>query len=351
MSGVVRNNNDGSSKSWAQVYLYVAERMGGRGVALASDRAGIEQIGPRFGPYAAWALQAESDVALKKHEREVQRGDQAAAFVTYRPALSSSIRDVRAGNVDKGVRYDHPIGSFHSWLYEFGDSVSVLEEDVWKALAFITGQPRIQQLIRHRRTTPHCLQRAPLARSEVGPEHHPTPLERRLPGEIGHEGRIENFVRGWHAASEQALTHPNPFTGDSPWEQAAFFALRHNLSPCDLTTFDAGALAKCWDAEANAADRGPLGNFYWTAKWVYDLWQAKDGDNEPLRRMVTGTRHWDFNLDGLGNYGLLPDFLQDLRNVGINASQMNVLFSRLRPISRCGRKRKLRRREYHPKAS
>ena len=42
--------------------------------------------------------------------------------------------------------------------------------------------------------------------------------------------------------------------------------------------------------------------------------------------MVTGTRHWDFNLDGLGNYGLLPDFLQDLRNVGINASQMNVLF-------------------------
>ena len=59
VSGVVRNNNDGSSKSWAQVYLYVAERMGGRGVALASDRAGIEQIGPRFGPYAAWALQAE----------------------------------------------------------------------------------------------------------------------------------------------------------------------------------------------------------------------------------------------------------------------------------------------------
>ena len=292
----------------------------------------------------------KSDVALKKHEREVQRGDQAAAFVTYRPALSSSIRDVRAGNVDKGVRYDHPIGSFHSWLYEFGgDSVSVLEEDVWKALAFITAHPTVDPASADYASLPT---EGAVGALGGGPGAPPdTPQKAPSSGEIGHEGQIENFVRGWHAASEQALTHPNPFTGDSPWEQAAFFALRHNLSPCDLTTFDAGALAKCWDAEANAADRGPLGNFYWTAKWVYDLWQAKDGDNEPLRRMVTGTRHWDFNLDGLGNYGLLPDFLQDLRNVGINASQMNVLFSRLRPISRCGRKRKLRRREYHPKAS
>lgn len=52
-----------------------------------------------------------------------------------------------------------------------------------------------------------------------------------------------------------------------------------------------------------------------------------DGPNEPLRRCTAGPRHdYDFNLDGLAHYGLLPDFLQDLKNLGLTAEDLAPLF-------------------------
>jgi hypothetical protein len=52
-----------------------------------------------------------------------------------------------------------------------------------------------------------------------------------------------------------------------------------------------------------------------------------DGPNEPLRRCTAGPRHdYDFNLDGLAHYGLLPDFLQDLKNLGPTAEDLAPLF-------------------------
>jgi len=146
---------------------------------------------------------------------------------------------------------------------------------------------------------------------------------------------VENFVRGWHATSVDKLVKPGIGVGDGAYEQAVFYAIRHNISACDLADSmfgfnkrDIGTI--CYggqiDLTGNFPYEGPLYKDYATAKMVFDLWQAMDGDNAPLRRYVTGTRYWDFNLDGLANYGLLPDFLQDLRNVGINAAQMDALF-------------------------
>jgi hypothetical protein len=36
--------------------------------------------------------------------------------------------------------------------------------------------------------------------------------------------------------------------------------------------------------------------------------------------------HWDVNFDGLGHMGLLPDFIQDLRQVGLTDAQLQPLF-------------------------
>src|SRR5262249_41363495 len=36
--------------------------------------------------------------------------------------------------------------------------------------------------------------------------------------------------------------------------------------------------------------------------------------NAPLTRSVIGARTFDFNLDGFAHFGMMPDFLQDLRN-------------------------------------
>lgn len=37
-------------------------------------------------------------------------------------------------------------------------------------------------------------------------------------------------------------------------------------------------------------------------------------------------RDFDVNLEGMAHYGLLPDFLQDAKNVGLDAQRMAPLF-------------------------
>lgn len=294
VSGRVRNDADGSSKTWAQMFLHAAEQTGGHGIALATDRAGTEQIGPRFGPYADWPLSQEAESNAKTGVRWLKQETQAHP---------NTVNDPRGGLIDKGVRYDHPIGSFHPWLYEFGD-IPVFDEDVWKALAFITAYPSVNPLSPGYDALP--------ASATVPPNR---PQKAPLSSEPRHDQRIESFVRGWYAPSEAAVNHPGfANLSDRPWEEVSFYLLRHNLRPTQLTTYSSGDLGEIW-------------RVYTAAKRVFDLWAAKDGDNAPLRRLITGTRHWDFNLDGLAHYGLIPDFLQDLRNVGINAPQMDALFS------------------------
>ena len=51
------------------------------------------------------------------------------------------------------------------------------------------------------------------------------------------------------------------------------------------------------------------------------------GGNAPLKPFSMGRRTFDFNVDGLAHYGLLPDFLQDLKNVGLGAREFEALFS------------------------
>jgi hypothetical protein len=38
------------------------------------------------------------------------------------------------------------------------------------------------------------------------------------------------------------------------------------------------------------------------------------------------TRKWDINIDGVAHYGMLPDFLQDLRVIGFSKEDLSPLF-------------------------
>jgi len=51
------------------------------------------------------------------------------------------------------------------------------------------------------------------------------------------------------------------------------------------------------------------------------------GANTPLRPYKMGARTYDFNLDGFANYGMMPDLLQDLKNLGLDAADFQALFS------------------------
>ena len=60
---------------------------------------------------------------------------------------------------------------------------------------------------------------------------------------------------------------------------------------------------------------------------IWDKWQEMNGDNRPLERCKAGPRRdFDINLDGMAHYGMLPDFLQDLRNIGLTAEDLAPLF-------------------------
>jgi len=43
-------------------------------------------------------------------------------------------------------------------------------------------------------------------------------------------------------------------------------------------------------------------------------------------KVQTGTKFYDFNTDGFAHVGLLPDFIQDLKNIGLSPAELDPLF-------------------------
>lgn len=43
-------------------------------------------------------------------------------------------------------------------------------------------------------------------------------------------------------------------------------------------------------------------------------------------RLVTGTKAWDYNVDGLATVGLLPDFTHDLMKLGVGPDDLQPFF-------------------------
>ena len=55
--------------------------------------------------------------------------------------------------------------------------------------------------------------------------------------------------------------------------------------------------------------------------------RVKYGHNEPLIPYQMGQQKFDFNVDGLAHFGLVPDMLQDLKNLGLPPKDFEELFS------------------------
>lgn len=60
--------------------------------------------------------------------------------------------------------------------------------------------------------------------------------------------------------------------------------------------------------------------------------KVKYSDTNPqapdaIKRYEMGNHPYDFNYEGLANYGLLPDMLQDLKNVGMKPAEFDALFA------------------------
>ena len=180
-----------------------------------------------------------------------------------------------------GVAYDRPVVDYRAYRFEGaleGDVYDMEERDVWEAIAIF--------------------------RSGTDPDaaDMPGPLRRT----IWQNGKIRNLARGFAAASPV----PYPFIvlpGDNTYneQRAAFFA-KSGATP--------------------ASENDEVRRMAGVIRRVWVRWAAMQGPNPPLRRNLAGRRDFDINIDGVAHYGLLPDFIQDLRNVGLAPGDLAPLF-------------------------
>jgi hypothetical protein len=284
----VPNDNEGSSKTWAQMYLYAVDVTGGRGVALGSDRGMINFVAPRFGPNSAFMLGSESHETLWK----VSRGAQVE----------------RQTN---GVRYDTPIREWRDHRFKAAGR-SAYEytnkpwehDDAWKAIAAY----------------------------KAGRDPWTMGAAAEIPwsGDPLHRGRIENFARGFFSNTEEEVWRDcsalSPCLGATLPERYAAYCVKKNIEPHQLKD-------RNWNEDASLRE-----HHGWVLR-AWQHWHAAQGEelrdamrgtspppNEPLRRHVFGNRDFDVNIDGVAHYGMLPDLLQDLRNVGLTGPDLAPLF-------------------------
>jgi hypothetical protein len=59
---------------------------------------------------------------------------------------------------------------------------------------------------------------------------------------------------------------------------------------------------------------------------VLRAWSAMHGNNAPIHKYKIGDRDFDLNIEGVAHYGLIPDWLQDLRNIGMSEQELAALF-------------------------
>jgi microsomal dipeptidase-like Zn-dependent dipeptidase len=282
LRGRVANDAPGSAKTWAQNYLYAVTKMGGQGVALASDINGMAGMpGPRFGTFASYALHEDIDVV----RRPLRRG-----FINAQ---------------QEGVKYNTPIKDFRWYRFEeTGPGAYDMEErDIWEAVAMFKAgfNPWIHNLGPPGENTP------------------PTVAGTFIPTRLGwQQNKINNIAKGLWAADEERrrgvrrdLENPVLFGGDTYAEQRAAYLV--GMSP----TRDTGV------------DPPRVRELFPRIEAIWNKWKQMENaasQTQPLTRSMAGRREFDINLDGFAHYGMLPDFLQDLRNVGLTHEDLTPLF-------------------------
>jgi hypothetical protein len=119
---------------------------------------------------------------------------------------------------------------------------------------------------------------------------------------------VDNVTQGFWAA-DLKIKVDDEQVEDWPTEQrAAYFARRGMV-------------------ELGQKDHARVVELIGQIKAIWDKWEQMNGDNPPMIRDKAGPRRdFDINIDGMAHFGMLPDFLQDVRNVGLTPEDLAPLF-------------------------
>lgn len=259
----------GSSTSWAQAYLYALSKMNGRGVAIGTDINGAAGLpGPRFGTCASYGVHKDARRILERRA-EIDQQTNGVAYAT-------PLRDYR----------------WHRFEYSGPGGYDDQERRIWQGIAqYVAGyNPAVQ---------PHP--------DSDFPEKNLRQYLERL--EVQHVEPWTDHVSEGLWAADQEKPASEEELGLWPEEKRAAYFVHRGIS-------DFGQFSN----ESTYALAAKI-----TAIWAQ--WQKMSGDNRPLVRSTAGLRRdFDINIDGVSHYGMLPDFLQDLRNSGLTAQDLAPLF-------------------------
>jgi microsomal dipeptidase-like Zn-dependent dipeptidase len=260
----------GSSTAWAEAYLYAVAKTGGKGVAIGSDINGAAGLpGPRFGTFAAYGARHDT---CREPSRRAEIDSQS-----------------------NGVAYSEPIRDYRWHRFEPSGSSGYEEEtcDIWHAIAqYAAGfNPSIQK---------HPKSDFPELNIKQLFEAADLYLD---------QDWIDNITLGFWIADQPKPPEAGEITHWPREQRAAYFARMDSLNN-DAVTLD--------EHTKELMEK---------IKTSWAKWQQMSGDNRPLTRSTAGERRdFDINIDGMAHYGMLPDLLQDLCNVGLTAKDLVPLF-------------------------
>lgn len=294
----IANNAPGTSKSWAQSYLYAISRMGDRNVGLASDMPMYGGLGPRFGP--------RSLPLLADDQRRAQSLGGPVARRTQQALQSNA------------VAYTSPLSDWKTWRWD-GDGWTEIERDALQAvMLYRNGPPNLTTIESQIQPARGIIDTALGEIANVVSLDPPRKrimnmtLGLRANAPIGYVLDVFNLTVVQNAAYDARRLMGNGTVIPDP--NTAFLGTwgtlkaRHNI----LNDTDKGIYKDCFNAVCVALatlNRMPVG-----------------ASGTALTRPTFGGRQFDFNLDGLAHYGMLPDMLQDLANNGANPNVMAPLF-------------------------
>jgi hypothetical protein len=296
----IANDAPGTSKSWAQAYLYAISKMGSRKVALASDMPMYGGLGPRFGPRSLPLL--EDDLI-----RAQRLGH----------GKSEWARRLQQNLQRNAVSYTTPLSDWKTWRWD-GSGWSELERDALQAamLARVGPSDLASMELQTRPAPPLDVPIinvvADVVRFAARKRIINLALGLRATAPAGYVLDAFNLTVVQNAAYDArrligtATDYPNPDTV----YVASWNALSTRFP--SLTAADKSIYKDCFNASAVALatlNRLPVGS-----------------GGTSLTRPTFGGRQFDFNMDGLAHYGMLPDMLQDLANNGANPHVMAPLF-------------------------
>lgn len=277
----VKNNAPGGTPTFSQAYCYVLQKTNGeKGIAFGTDFNGFApQTAPRFGVDAAATIEGD------KYRNQVPFG----APLTARNEDNN--RRIFAFIQTKGVRYATPINTYHYHRFLKPSFLTSEEREIWEALAMAKTGVDINR----------AWQPGGFASVER------TGLQ---------QNKISNLAIGFklNSAQYEQLDCPDYgiAKGDCPAERKATYMAVNGEAAVQSNWKDARTM-----------------ELFKVVQRIYELWlQFENGPNEPLQRSYAypGGRDFDYNLDGLAHYGMFPDLIQDMKNLGFTPNQLRPLF-------------------------